>query len=109
MVEARLGPLHSVAVRIGMLPVARKFKGNMAQSIIYGRGLYGVEVEPVTQNQVTVFRRLMVTPIWRDAKMRSRRALLLLAERGKWEPEVAAARRIMGFWQKNGAIWRVGR
>ena len=47
MVEARLALLHIIAVRIGMLPVERPFKGNRAQSIIFGRGLCGVEVGPI--------------------------------------------------------------
>jgi hypothetical protein len=100
MVEARMAPLHIIAVRIGMLPVERTFKGNMAQSIIFGRGLYGVEVEPITQQQVTVLRKLMTTAIWRNVKMRNRRALLLLTSQGRWEPQVVMAKRIMGFWQK---------
>ena len=42
MVEMRLALLHIIAVRIGMLPVERHFKGNMAQSIIFWeRTLWG--------------------------------------------------------------------
>ena len=100
MVEARLALLHIIVVRIGMLPVERAVKGNMAQSIIFGRGLYGVEVEPITHQHVAVLRKLMATAIWRNVKMRNRRALLLLTAQGRWEPRVAIAKRIMGFWQK---------
>ena len=92
--------LRATAFRIGVLPVGRSSKGNMAQSIIYGRGLCGVEVEPITQAQVAVFRRLMSTAIWRGAKIRNRRALLLLTETGKWEPQVVVAKRVVKFWQK---------
>ena len=66
-----------VAVRIGRLLVERKFKGNMAQAIIFGRGLYGVEVDPITQQQVTMLRRMMAKAIWKDRTVRNRQVVLL--------------------------------
>ena len=87
-----------LAGRIGFLPVDRRFKGNMAQAVIFGRGLYGGEVDPATQQQVAVLRRLMAMAIWRDRAVRNRQVVLLLMESGKWEPEAAIAKRMMSFW-----------
>ena len=86
LVDAKLEVLKIIAGRIWYLPVDRQFKGNMAQAVIFGRGLYGVEVDPVTQQQVEVLRRLLATAIWRDRTVRNRQVMLLLMESGKWEP-----------------------
>ena len=100
LVNAKLEALKIIAGCIGFLPVDRKFKGNMAQAVIFGRGLYGVEVDPATQQQAAALRRLMATAICRDRTVRSRQVMLLLMESGKWEPEVAIAKRMMNVWRK---------
>ena len=66
LVDAKLDVLKIIAGRIGFLPVDSKFKGNMARAVIFGRGLCGVEVDPVTQQQAAVLRRLAATAIWRE-------------------------------------------
>ena len=66
LLPPKIETLKAVATKIGALPVERLFKARMATGLIFGRGLYGVEVDGITQQQVTVLRKLMATAVWQD-------------------------------------------
>ena len=92
--------LLAVAHKIGVLPVEKRFKVQMARGLILGKALYGVEVDRITQQHITMLRRLMATAIWRDRTVKNRKAVLLLCQTPEVEPEVAIGMRMCKFWCK---------
>ena len=72
------------------------------KALVFAAGLYGVEVNSITQAQTQKLRWAAAQAAWGNTGPRNRVAALLLLG---MEPWVEASARILCHWQKNGSPW----
>ena len=100
--DNKLTAFKATAARIGILPVPRARRAQIAAAILYGRTLYGAETQPLTQAHFHAMRRLMAASIMGERHTRPIRPFLLHFRDGRSDPEITRMARLISHWTRHG-------
>jgi hypothetical protein len=99
-----LATLAQSAARFGMIPGTQCFRAKMVAAVAYGKIMYGIEVNHLTEGVLQRLRKLLLGSIGGSLKYGDVKVAALDFHQGKWEPAIVMARRIFQFWIKEGEM-----
>jgi hypothetical protein len=99
-----LASLARSAARFGMIPGTQCFRAKMVAAVAYGKIMYGIEVNHLTEGVLQKLRKLLLGAIGGSLKYGDVRVAALDFHQGKWEPAIVMARRIFQCWMKEGEM-----
>ena len=92
----RLADAQDTARRVAQLPMF--MRPRYLRTLVLPRGLYGVEVNPLTERQVRNLRHMLATTLGARLPLHAGKAFLLVTTDGDIDPEVWYALRVAKLW-----------
>ena len=84
--------------RLAGVPGTAGFRGRIASSVVFGKVLYRLEAQRVTEGSIRAMRGLMAGGIFQRLGLRCAAAALLLLDAGRFDPAVVYAKRLYRGW-----------